>query len=367
MKQVVCILPLHIKFGGAICRYLKRWLESEDKERETQALKQAEVKSTSTKSQPPSSAKSTTDGNKKASDKRQTDASSGSSKTASEKSAKSKDVKEKNKEKEKEKSTGRDDEKSCSTTDSKSSDASSVSVMITCPTDKDSKVYPRNTRIFDLGKMEEIFLDDVDTEDGGNLSLRDISSRVRKNAVPLGVLQFGKPADLLSDLSASLASNKKDSSTPVTSNKQDDSTVINSNKKDDSTSIVKKLREESKKSSGGAPHVVSSESDAEEWESKIQTSWVDDDSSHSSVDVSLKIESDGSFTKLREDLHLGKPHPNEIYEEMRRKRDEVMAKERLVEAHMVNMRYTRPHRRRHACANCRKVEQDSKTFKKCAR
>lgn len=27
--QVICVLPLHIRFGGSICRYLRRWLDAE--------------------------------------------------------------------------------------------------------------------------------------------------------------------------------------------------------------------------------------------------------------------------------------------------------------------------------------------------
>ena len=346
-------------------------------------MKQAELtKGKSTKLDPPPTVKSVSESTKKnqPQEKKTTDTSTYSNKAETSKSSKKTEIKDRHKERGKEEKnlSGRENDFSTSSASLDASGSSTrnsirTTVTITCPTDGVRKGY-KDSGIFGFDSTSSD--DDGDEEN----EFSKLSAKVRYDGLTRSFVKIGKPSDIFRDLTLSLTKDMEDSAadfSPVEKNEK-------GNKKDDSMAMVKKLREESKKSSGGATHVVLSESDAEEWESKIPTQWVDDDAIYGSVDASVKIEADGSFTRLREELHLGKPHPNEIYEEQQRKRNEAKANQKWsvgrngdvqerrsrdgskVETMKETYKKSR-YPKLHACFKCHKIENSSKSFKKCGR
>lgn len=107
------------------------------------------------------------------------------------------------------------------------------------------------------------------------------------------------------------------------------------------------------------------------WETKVIRgiqSVLTDRAGPSAIDYMevYKRHKDGSYRRLRDQLHLGKPHPNQEFEERcRKKEEEVIEGNRLHEVILKD--YAESGRKKHACANCRQVERYAGTFKKCQR
>lgn len=81
-----------------------------------------------------------------------------------------------------------------------------------------------------------------------------------------------------------------------------------------------------------------------------------------------KRDKDGSYRRLREDFHLGKPHPNQEFEERcRKKEEERIEGSRLHEVIMKDYSESQIQIKRHQCANCKKVEKERGVYKKCGR
>ena len=81
-----------------------------------------------------------------------------------------------------------------------------------------------------------------------------------------------------------------------------------------------------------------------------------------------KRDKDGSYRRLREDFHLGKPHPNQEFEERcRKKEEERIEGSRLHEVIMKDYSESQIQIKRHQCANCKKVEKEQGMYKKCGR
>lgn len=81
-----------------------------------------------------------------------------------------------------------------------------------------------------------------------------------------------------------------------------------------------------------------------------------------------KRDKDGSYRRLREDFHLGKPHPNQEFEERcRKKEEERIEGSRLHEVIMKDYSESQIQIKRHQCANCKKVEKERGMYKKCGR
>ena len=113
------------------------------------------------------------------------------------------------------------------------------------------------------------------------------------------------------------------------------------------------------------------EEEEDSWETKVIRgiqSVLTDRAGPSAIDYMevYKRHKDGSYRRLREQLHLGKPHPNQEFEERcRKKEEEVIEGSRLHEVILKD--YAESGRKKHACANCRQVERYAGTFKKCQR
>lgn len=107
------------------------------------------------------------------------------------------------------------------------------------------------------------------------------------------------------------------------------------------------------------------------WETKVIRgiqSVLTDRAGPSAIDYMevYKRHKDGSYRRLRDQLHLGKPHPNQEFEERcRKKEEEVIEGSRLHEVILKD--YAESGKKKHACANCRQVERYAGTFKKCQR
>jgi len=107
------------------------------------------------------------------------------------------------------------------------------------------------------------------------------------------------------------------------------------------------------------------------WETKVIRgiqSVLTDRAGPSAIDYMevYKRDKDGSYRRLRDQFHLGKPHPNEEFEERcRKKEEEVIEGSQLHEVILKD--YAESGRKKHACANCRQVERYAGTFKKCQR
>ena len=127
---------------------------------------------------------------------------------------------------------------------------------------------------------------------------------------------------------------------------------------------------------GGASDNSEEEEEEEEeedsWEAKVIrgiTSVLTDRGGASAIDFMevYKRDKDGSYRRLREQFHLGKPHPNVEFEERcRKKEEEVIEGSRLREVIMKDYAESCT-KKKHACANCRQVERYAGTFKKCQR
>ncbi|CAH3033379.1 unnamed protein product [Pocillopora meandrina] len=127
---------------------------------------------------------------------------------------------------------------------------------------------------------------------------------------------------------------------------------------------------------GGASDSSEEEEEEEEeedsWEAKVIrgiTSVLTDRGGASAIDFMevYKRDKDGSYRRLREQFHLGKPHPNVEFEERcRKKEEEVIEGSRLREVIMKDYAESCT-KKKHACANCRQVERYAGTFKKCQR
>lgn len=113
------------------------------------------------------------------------------------------------------------------------------------------------------------------------------------------------------------------------------------------------------------------EEEEDSWETKVIRgiqSVLTDRAGSSAIDYMevYKRRKDGSYRRLREQFHLGKPHPNQEFEERcRKKEEEVIEGSRLHEVILKD--YAESGRKKHACANCRQVERYAGTFKKCQR
>ena len=113
------------------------------------------------------------------------------------------------------------------------------------------------------------------------------------------------------------------------------------------------------------------EEEEDSWETKVIRgiqSVLTDRAGPSAIDYMevYKRHKDGSYRRLRDQLHLGKPHPNQEFEERcRKKEEEVIEGNRLHEVILKD--YAESGRKKHACANCRQVERYAGTFKKCQR
>ena len=81
-----------------------------------------------------------------------------------------------------------------------------------------------------------------------------------------------------------------------------------------------------------------------------------------------KRDKDGSYRRLREDFHLGKPHPNQEFEErLKKKEEERIEGSRLHETILKDYSESQSQSKRRQCANCRKVEKERGVYKKCER
>lgn len=78
---------------------------------------------------------------------------------------------------------------------------------------------------------------------------------------------------------------------------------------------------------------------------------------------------DSSFGRLREDLLLGKAHPNQEFDDRCRKREEERLERNRPHEETMKDYSKRPMDagRRHHCSNCKKVENTRGMFKKCER
>lgn len=78
---------------------------------------------------------------------------------------------------------------------------------------------------------------------------------------------------------------------------------------------------------------------------------------------------DSSLGRLREDLLLGKPHPNQEFDDRCRKREEERLERNRPHEETMKDYSKRPMDagRRHHCSNCKKVENTRGMFKKCER
>lgn len=124
---------------------------------------------------------------------------------------------------------------------------------------------------------------------------------------------------------------------------------------------------------GGAVDSDDDEDDEEDsWETKVIRgiqSVLTDRGGASAIDYMevYKRDKDGSYRRLREQFHLGKPHPDVEFEERcRKKEEEVIEGSRLREVIMKDYADSCS-KKKHACANCRQVERYPGTFKKCQR
>ena len=78
---------------------------------------------------------------------------------------------------------------------------------------------------------------------------------------------------------------------------------------------------------------------------------------------------DTSYGRLREDFRLGKPHPNQEFEDRCRKREEERLERNRLHEETMKGYSKRPMDagKRHHCSNCKKVENTRGLFKKCER
>ena len=81
-----------------------------------------------------------------------------------------------------------------------------------------------------------------------------------------------------------------------------------------------------------------------------------------------RVGRDGSLCRMRDimdALHLGKPHPNEIYDQMcKEKEGKKTEKAEEGEARAAEGSSSK---KLHSCSNCRKVEDKPRSYKKCQR
>lgn len=126
---------------------------------------------------------------------------------------------------------------------------------------------------------------------------------------------------------------------------------------------------------GGLPGSSDDDDDDDDeedsWETKVIRgiqSVLTDRAGASAIDYMevYKRDKNGSYRRLRDQFHLGKPHPNQEFEERcRKKEEEVIEGSRLHEVILKD--YADSAKKKHACANCRQVERYPGTFKKCQR
>ena len=100
----------------------------------------------------------------------------------------------------------------------------------------------------------------------------------------------------------------------------------------------------------------SSDEDDDNWKTKF----VRNLSTAGDMDI-YKLDKDGSYRKLKSDLLLDQPHPDQRFEDMWETRQTTQSEELVVDG----VKDSKD--KRHACANCRKVEASPKQFKKCQR
>lgn len=123
---------------------------------------------------------------------------------------------------------------------------------------------------------------------------------------------------------------------------------------------------------GGSSDNDDDDDEEDSWETKVIRgiqSVLTDRAGPSAIDYMevYKRDKDGSYRRLREQFHLGKPHPDQEFEEKcKKKEEEVIESSRLHEVILKDYAETQS-RKMHACAQCRQVERHPGLFKKCQR